>query len=197
MKSIIILLLMIVTFSSFSEIISGASTEEVNGKRVRISFETILMRTSTDGLTAQEKLLRKTAIKLYQNPKNSDYTLDYLEIFPDNLDDFLKIFDNNKNQDIRLNSDIYIDLLKQAAIQHPKKGAEVLLGISKSACLKADLMNYLQNALVRFTNHSEENRDYYRKVNSKLSNEEQKNLNDFFVAELYSEDGVGLCKKDN
>ncbi|MGR6874564.1 hypothetical protein ACU6U9_20240 [Pseudomonas sp. HK3] len=85
MKNIIILLLMIVTFSSFSEIISGASTEEVNGKRVRISFETILMRTSTDELTAQEKLLRKTAIKLYQNPKNSDYTLDYLEIFPDNF----------------------------------------------------------------------------------------------------------------
>lgn len=188
---------MIVTFSSFSEIISGASTEEVNGKRVRISFETILMRTSTDELTAQEKLLRKTAIKLYQDPKNSDYTLDYLEIFPDNLDDFLKVFDNDKNQDIRLNSDIYIDLLKQAAIQHPEKGAEVILGISKSACLKGDLMNYLQNAFIRFTNHSEENRDYYRKVNSKLSDEEQKNLNDFFVAELYSEDGVGLCKEDD
>ena len=89
MKSIIILLLMIVAFSSFSEIISGASTEEVNGKRVRISFETILLRTSKDGLTAQETLLRETAIKLYQKtfsyflgpccrfyPSCSEYALD-------------------------------------------------------------------------------------------------------------------------
>lgn len=197
MKNIIILLLMLVSCSSFSEIIEGGSTEEVNNKRVYISNQELLIRTSTNGLTAQETLLRETAIKLYQNPKNSDYTLDYLEIFPDNLDDFLKVFDNDRNLDIKLYSAIYIDLLKQAAIQHPEKGAEVILGISKSACLKGDLMNYLQNAFIRFTNHSEENRDYYRKVNSKLSDEEQKNLNDFFVAELYSEDGVGLCKEND
>jgi hypothetical protein len=186
-----------VSCSSFSEIIEGGSTEEVNNKRVYISNQELLIRTSTNGLTAQETLLRETAIKLYQNPKNSDYTLDYLEIFPDNLDDFLKVFDNDRNLDIKLYSAIYIDLLKQAAIQHPEKGAEVILGISKSACLKGDLMNYLQNALRGFTDHNNINAEYYIKVNSEFTKKEQKTLSDFFRAKLYSEDGVGLCKEND
>ncbi|WP_396586909.1 hypothetical protein [Bermanella sp. R86510] len=195
MKNILILLLMVVTYSSFSEIVEGGSTEEVNNKRVYISNQELLIRTPTEGLTVKEKLLRDTAIKLYQNPNNSDYTLDYLEIFPDNLDDFLAVFDNDRNPDIKLYSAIYIDLLKQAAIQHPEKGAEVLLGISKSACLKGDLMNYLQNALRMFTTHSRKNSDHYLEVNEKLTKKEQKTLSDFFKAKLYSEDGVGLCKE--
>jgi hypothetical protein len=197
MKYFYFLILIVFSNISLAELTSGATSEFIDGKHISVSFEENLIRTSTVGLTSKEKLLRKTAIKLYQNPSNSNYTLDYLEIFPDNLNDFIEVFDNNRNVDIARKSYIYIDLLKQAAIQHPEKGAEVILGISKSACLKGDLMNYLQNALRGFINHSEENLNYSRKFNSKLSYEEPKNLNDFFVAKLYSEDGVGLCKESD
>lgn len=190
MKLIILIFLTSISTLNYAEILEGGSTDYVGGKNVYVSNETLLRRTSTIGLSKKDMQLRKSAILLYENPHKPSFTKQYLLIFPATLDDFLSTFNNSKNEDINFNSAIYIDLLRQSALEHPAEGAEVLLGISKSACLKADLMNYLQNALIEFTVH---NTDQYLAVNDKLTKEEKETLANFFVAKLYSND-PGLCK---